>query len=644
MTRARLQRQDVNNITSKGKKRSLDIICSPKNKKVKIVPPVQITPNWSNWISATSTKAFFLKEPLVDWLKYHSQSFISKNSKYCESVIQALRNDNEDPMNFTSFVMKKGNQFEEKIFEMLKKKFKNEYVDIGGDRFNVRSYDKFQETVDKIIDGTPIIFSGVLWDEDNHTYGIPDILVRSDYIKRFITISPISDTDSIIKAPNLNGTYHYVVIDVKFSTLKLRADGTHMLNVGMVPCYKSQTFIYNRILAKIQGYDPQKTFLLGRRWKYTTKGDEYSGDSCFDRLGTINFKTVDEDYPQLTDAGIKWVRDVRENGGEWCPLNGKHPKLFPNMSNHYDFPWSDIKKKIADEIKEITTLWRCNIKHRQTIHAKGIYKWSDPRCTTLNLGINSPVMKKVLDKMLLINQQSIIDINPPYIKNNIGNWKTKYDLEFFVDFETINDVVLSDFEKLPRSKSITLLIQIGIGWKDHSNSWNYKSFVAKDFNEEEEKKICKEFINFINKQRKKYSFKGHPPIFHWSPAEPSRWESIIEKYNNSLELDLIGSWVDMFKVFKAEPIVLRGVFDFSLKSISKAMHSYGMISTVWDTSSGNVSDGATSMLAALGALKESKRLNIPIDKTAFMKNIEKYNEVDCKVINEIVEYLRNNNI
>ncbi len=98
----------------------------------------------------------------------------------------------------------------------------------------------------------------------------------------------------------------------------------------------------------------------------------------------------------------------------------------------------------------------------------------------------------------------------------------------------------------------------------------------------------------------------------------------------------------MLKVFKEEPIVIKGAMNYSLKTIAKQMHYHKMIKTDW--SSVSLTDGAAVILQAINAKKESDEKNISLKDTNNMKEIERYNEIDCKTIFEILTYLRKNNI
>ena len=99
-------------------------------------------------------------------------------------------------------------------------------------------------------------------------------------------------------------------------------------------------------------------------------------------------------------------------------------------------------------------------------------------------------------------------------------------------------------------------------------------------------------------------------------------------------------WFDFLKqVVKAEPVVVRGAFAFGLKAVAQAMRSHGFIETQW--ADGPV-DGLGAMVGAWWCADEAKKLGVSLREIDLMQSIERYNEVDCKVMMEIVRYLRQN--
>jgi len=101
---------------------------------------------------------------------------------------------------------------------------------------------------------------------------VADILIRSDWINKFLDVNALSEKEMFVSAPELknpmknsrrfrksrnkNVRYHYVVIDIKYKTLPLRSDGVHLRNDANLKAYKSQLWIYTQALGKIQGYYP----------------------------------------------------------------------------------------------------------------------------------------------------------------------------------------------------------------------------------------------------------------------------------------------------------------------------------------------------------------------------------------------------
>lgn len=552
-----------------------------------------------NFISATETKAFLLKDPLLDWLRLHHKN--NNNFKNNNFSVEPL-------------VMKKGVEFEENVSKLIKEKFP--FIDIGGNKTNSRNKTKFQETINAIKQGIPLIFSGVLWNFKNNTFGIPDLIIRSDYINKLTSQKSIIKEETTARAKKLKENYHYIIIDFKFTTLNLAADQTHLLNEGLIPCYKSQLYIYMKALDQIQGFKSSYAFIMGRRWKCESR--KTKSDSCFDKLGKIDYLCRDSEYVDLTKNAINWLKNVKENGHKWDPFLGlsRHPYLFPNMSNKYDYPWREIKEQICEEIDEITKIWMCGVKNRNKAHDNKVFRWSDEKCTAKMLGMNGQIVGNIVDRILTTNRQDEYLIHPLKIENNSFNWREEQpQKDFFIDFEMINDFIFTDFDDLPLCKNKNLIFQIGVYFYEN-DKMKFKYFLSNEFNEKCEKKICNDFLNFLPKNAR---------LFHWGNAEPSMWKKVFQSNPKKLV------FIDLLKIFKDEPITIKGVFDYSLKSIAKKMYEYGMVDCLWNTETEN---GLGAMVNSFNAYKNNdKRL---------MSDVVKYNEIDCKLLYEILVYLRKN--
>jgi hypothetical protein len=556
------------------------------------------------WVSATKTHNYMLNDGMCDWLKLYGKKRkinYNKQVKHYENT-------------FTDFLMNKGLEFEKQVIKYLKKEFKCIKV---ADFYTLGDTKK---TLKFMKQGIPIIYSAPVYNPDNKTYGIIDLLVRSDYINKIFNSEILSKTEESIYSPLLDTKYHYRVIDIKFSTLNLASDGKHLLNSGRNPAYKSQLYIYNRAISNLQGYDPNCGYIMGRRWKYNSKGKYYSGDSCIDTLGIIDFNNYDSDYIIKTSQAISWYRDVMENGINWTIYPPSKPELYPNMcidSNNFN----EMKNKVANNIGEITMLWNCGIKNRVLAMKQGIDSWRDERCCSKLLGFNENSKNgKIIDNIISVNRNEDQYILPVKLENNKKKWLKKNKYEMFVDFETFNDVCMN-ITDIPKQMSYNMIFMIGIGMRDRQNNWIYKSFIAKKSSKDEELRIMNEFINYYNNY-------NSPPVYYWC-AEKNFWNS-ASNYHNINNNNI--NWIDMCDIFKSEQIVIKNCFGFGLKQITKNMRELGMIDTQLQ------SECCNGMMAMLKAWK-SYNLKNP-DTTPIMKDVEKYNEFDCKALFDIINFLR----
>ena len=565
------------------------------------------------WVAATHIRNFMIKDPLVDWLKLSTRCGTRLSPAYKEAV------------GFTEFLMNKGLEFESELVKHI-----NEH------RVNVVSVsdrlddDSCQKTIDLMMNGAPVIHSAPVKDSKENIGGIIDFLVRSDYLSRLVDECPLTEEEQIIPAKKLNGNYHYIVIDVKYSTLPLRADGRLLLNSGNYPAYKAQTWIYNQCVSQIQGYTPQYTFIMGRRWRYSSKNINYHNFSCLNKLGVIDFKGVDSSFVSKTKEALKWVRDVKQNGRKWSINPPSRPELYPNMCVDSGI-WNIEKQKIAERIGEITSVWYCGIKNRETAITRGISSWKHPECTSSNIGIGGN-RANIIDKIMAINRQDTDKIWPKKIKNNMYNWKDSGN-EMFVDFETLTDV-FSDFKNLPEQKTTDMIFMIGVGWSENG-IWNYRNFTCNEATLQEEFRIMDEFSSFVEDR-------GFPKLFYWcaentfwTHAENRQFDLADEEENNERKDHISDNWKpndwsDLCILFKSEPIVIKGCFKFGLKTIASAMREHKMISSRIES---NCSSGMSAMVNAWKFYRKQAGPTI-------MKDIEKYNEFDCRVLWEILEYLR----
>lgn len=624
-----------------------------------------------DWVSATSVKNYLLKEPLIDWFDlYYLDKGYNENPNIKRKTI-VKRKNNESSKDINLFLAEKnkkktdieneiskqhiffemGNKFEEEVMNYLRNEYHGQVKKVVS-ATEINSHLE-ELTLQYMKQGIPIIEQAAICNFKNKTYGIADILIRSDWINKLFENEVIDKNEQYIKASNLPGNYHYRVIDIKWTTMYFCSNGKTLRNSQRFPSYKGQLTIYNAALGVMQGYTPNEAYILSKSWNLNNGKDE--GHNCFTKLGCIDFANFDKRYIKETYDAINWVRNVRYNGENWTCYTPSIPELYPNMCNRYDTPYHGVKQELADKIKEITQIWMVGVKNRKIAHTNGIYAWDNPKCNSKNIGINGEKIGPIIDKIIQINRDPLGLIKPDIIRNNISNWQHSHELDFYIDFEGINGCLYNKEINIKNSKADSqLLFLIGIGFEENGN-WVYKPLLANSTNRNEEYRIVNEFINFIEDRIKLYMIKHNikkreqcnPRFFHWSHAEKSMFNIIDRRYNNEFyNWKNKITWIDMCKIFIDEPIVIKGAKKFNLKDIAKTMVSHDMITSKWNFN--GPENGLDAMLEAIDYYRymsnPNKNQNEYQKYVELMISIVDYNEIDCKVVWEIVRYLRNNHV
>lgn len=613
-----------------------------------------VTAKSKEWISASRTRNYMLKDPLLDWLKLHW------NGQRKRKVSSFHDSKAIEEVSFTKYIMEMGKTFEKNVVKTLYSKFGKKNIECFNSEMVARrgpetsdARKEAQKLIDEMFKGTPIILSGMLINPETKTYGVPDMIVRSDWLNKITQCNVISVDEEKIPAPGINSKeYHYRIVDIKCSTIKLRATGRHILNYGSTPAFKSQLYIYNQALARVQGFNPSTAYIIGRKYEYTSKRKKKSFHNPLDRMGIISYNGIDGDIIHQTSEAIKWLRLIKtDEAKKWNPMSiedcKKHPELFPNMSNSYDSPWHSVKLKIAEKIKELTSVWRVGVKQRTYANQKGVFKWSDKMCNAKSLGFvdskTSEVTKtgEIVDAMLHINRSRHEIINPVTIKNSDMISRSTAGFELFVDFETIGSIM---FDYSTQQSGIDMITMIGVGHLSEGK-WKYKCFQVDNLSKEEEMRICLNYCEYIEYVSMMNGY-SKARCYHWAPAEKICFDRALKRHKQlgiyNMSMDVVWNWFDLWKFFKLEPITINGCLNFGLKSVASAMKKHNLIESSWPQSS--ILDGPSAMVATWKTAIKARQLNTSMSKMPLMADVQKYNEIDVKVLCEILSYIRNNMI
>jgi hypothetical protein len=548
--------------------------------------------NWDMMVSASSTRNYFLNDPLLDYLKFINNS--STNNSSTNNSISLYEN-------FETYIMKQGIEYEKKVIEEIRKNHK--VYDIYSER-EARSTKLFEQTIECMRKGEKIIYQGVLHNYKNSTYGIPDLLIRSDYINKFVGYDIYNEEH---RSLSIERDYHYVVVDIKHSVIHLSSDKSSILNEGSVPAFKGQLLVYTKALNNILGTNITKAFVLGKKYVYETKGIKYEIEDIY-HLGKIDYRNKDQWVNIKLNQCLEWFYELRMNGKEWKLNPPSRKELYPNMKNEKYGYLAGIKKDLAKEINEITSIYYCNYEKRNALIDKGINSWKDHKCTSKNMGFKEGIISKRVDAILDINRSDDL------IRNHCVVNKIPKQRLFYLDFETLNNAIgeYDDF-----------VFMIGVGYEDNKQ-WKYKVFTVKAITENEEKTIFTKFWEYID------NICNNPLFIHWSQAEKIVYQKVKER-TGIKDIKLY----DLNKLFIDELIVVKEAFNWSLKEISKAMFKHGFIQTLWDN--GICSDGLSAMIIAKNIYDKNKVVD-----NEMLRSIIKYNEIDCKVMYEIICYLKTN--
>jgi len=582
--------------------------------------------DWLDWVAARDVRNWCDDDLLLDWLAEFGEQ-------------HGFRRDDQLPgydrvFDLARYLMDQGRRFEQAVLVDLQLRWPVTRITTRPDE--ARSLAAAEATWDAMKNGAPVIASGVLRDPERRTFGVADLLVRSDVLGELCPDACIGDQLELPVAAMRHGR-HYRVVDIKFSTLHLLKDGGLGADALDV---MTQAWIYNEALGRIQGFTPPAAYVAGRAWR---QGAE-RGDRCWEKLARVPreafVRTRDEDLGAVVAHAVAWVRRLRTEGAEWRALPiPSVPELWPNMKASSDFPWHAAKAEIATKLGELTILPRVNIELRAAAHAVGVTRWDDTRTSSTLLGLDGQ-HGRTLDAVIAVNRDTGAVLRPDRVSADEGQWRMPPPVEAFVDFEFVHDMD-DDFSTFPRKGGQALIFQIGSGtYRDRL--WSFRQFTVDDLGVEAEARMIDQWLAHLADLAREAGCASASDVrlVHWSLAEESNFERAYEsarsRHPDRRWPPLV--WYDLLgRVFRAQPIVVKGAFSFGLKSIARAMRAHGLIETAWGE---GLADGAGAMAGAWSAAADSRARGRSLTESPVMQEIARYNEVDCRVMAEILDYLR----
>ncbi|MBS1717344.1 MAG: hypothetical protein JSS72_06405 [Armatimonadetes bacterium] len=575
-----------------------------------------------DWVSASDLRNWCEGEPALDWLNLYG-----KANGY---VKDSERPDYRPETDMSVFIREKGQAFEAAVLELISQKITVESAYQREGEAERRQDEAYERTLELMQAGVDAIYQPVVRNHELALWGKPDLLIRSDRLDLLIENPPLGAHEAAIGAPAIgHRDFHYVVVDIKFKAFTLAARGG--LGAGTLT-KQVQVAVYGSALGEMQGYMPPKAFLLGRCV------DEHNGKgenrSCFGRLAPVDVAAV---LPKVLEAA-EWARRVRREGHAWDIANTTIPEMQLNLSNAQDSPWHLAKKELAAKLKPLTALWQVSPTKAAPLFEAGVYRWDHPSLSADRFTALAEGYREKLGHILAAQRPGFTTTPPHQVDADVEVWGQPKGVEFYVDFETVSD--LDDpFDSLPEKGGSPRIFMVGCGHIE-DGEWRFSIFTADAMTDDEERRVLCEWLEHMEAVRRRLAPEVERPlVFHWSHAENS---FLTTAYNSAVNR-LSGDWPEVHwydlltKVVKAQPFVANGAMAFGLKAVAKAMYALGLISTKWED---GPLDGLAAMVGAWSCAAEALRRGVGMTKVPLMREIAAYNEVDCKVMWEILSYLR----
>lgn len=538
----------------------------------------------NDWMPATGVRSFIFEDPVLVWLDFHGEAHgFTKDSSLYE---------------FTEFIFEKGRQFEQKwIMEMGR-----DAIRVCDQPFEVRSLEKFGQTLDLMDRSIPLISQPALWWAPERVFGVPDVLVHTTWLKTHFPEIPTTP----------GKPEHYVVFDVKFTT-KL---GSSEKKIQLAN-YAAQVRVYSYIVGQLQGVMARSAYLVCR-------------DRITDPLGVSIRSSVggqlDDDLAEIRERYV----DVKINGANYLP--GVHEKVQVNLLNDQDDPWHTAKVDIAwNRVpgSDPCLLYQIGRKQKEDLAGQGFESLEsllarDPVQVPLELCYGLGATKSPRIRAVLQANRSK-RVTPASI--SIVPKRRRF--EFYVDFETFNNVNVDFDREWPTLEGCEMIFMIGVGWEENG-TWKFRPFIAEQESHVHEHVMLEQFEAFLqNKTSNMFTDPHSTALYHWTGAETWQLRRAADRRGLDVGHPLRNlPWYDLQKeVFLAEPIGVPGAWGYELKDVAIAL---GLVE--WP---GSLGDGLRATVAGWKAYKQ----DFPSDSDE-MRTVAQYNEVDCKALWEIVRWLR----
>ena len=549
---------------------------------------------YSNVINMSLLKNHINNDPIIDWFEIQN----------IKNVVYEKDKNNY----FKNYILKETKRYKKFFIDNLKSKVKELFP-------NKIIYENIgiNETIHLLKQNYQIIIKPLLLNEKYNIHVSCDIIITKElFIKIFKDIKNIS-LESIKNS-------EYLIINIIPEIVTFKCNLKTLIKNDVIQFYQCCLYVFNSAL---------KQYLTRRNIGFIfAKGYKYKNE-LLEKKENIGFVIFDEYIKNKVIKSIKWLKELKKNNYRMDNNNAPCIELYPNM-NYKNTEYEDEKKKIAKKIKEITLIWNISYNERCELVKKNVKTWDNIYLIQNLYDLKDTNTKYVQSKIIQMNMQNEIMVQPrKNISDKLLSIIIPSDNEYILDIESLIHLeekknYFNDFIK----KDQATICIIGSVLMKHNEFNNFKDFTINDLSIDEEKNIIQNWINSLKPCNDDFI-----KIYHWGHAEKTYLNNMKKKYPDIKFPNII--LIDLLHFFRDEPIIIKDCFNFGLKNIGKALYKHKYITTTWSDT-----DNGLDAMIKFKEICEKKDTNIPLKRYTEIKDIIHYNQVDCLVLMEILQFLR----
>lgn len=542
----------------------------------------------ADWMPVAKVRPLIFEDPAVLWLEYHGQPHGFK----------------PDPTPYLDFIAEKGSQFVACWLEHMAP----QAVEVCHSASEARQADKVRQTLELILQGTPVVSRPALWWASECIYGVPDVIALSSWLnKRF---------PGLLAGIENGQSDHYIALGLKFTT---RLDESQ--KARDLANYAAQLRLYTFMLGGMQGYMPNRAYLFTR---------DRVADPLPVEIHSVLGQPLDADLADLRDRFV----EIRVNGSRYLPW--ENARLASNLANA-DERWRTAKDVIARQKVpggDACLLYQVGPKAKDELAALGypsLASLLDCDCDTIPLekvkGFGAKKCSQV--RTILKANRSKSPVLPA-----ADRIPSRYPFEFYIDYEYFTNVNVDFTRQWPTLEGYEMVFMIGIGW-EQAGAWRFEPLIAAAEDIAQEFVLFERFIDRLNRQTGGVFTDPHQTVlYHWSGAELWQTQHAIQRARLAADHPLYRlPWHDLQKVFLDGPAALPGTLDFGLKTVARAL---GELDTRFTPQWSQDLDAGQQVIVMAW---QAYRTPNPLESEQF-KLLSGYLEADCKALWNILSWLR----